>query len=83
MSLSEAKVFVGGLHPSVTEAELLQACTLYGPVVDARIMQDKELQRSKGFGFVIFSTKVDARKAASTGFIEINGKKVREFRIDV
>lgn len=75
-SLSEAKIFVGGLHPSVTEDDLISAFSVFGHVVDCRIMQDKETQRSKCFGFVIFATKVEARKAANAGFLEIKGKKV-------
>ncbi len=57
-----AKIFVGGLSPSVTAEGLIAHFSAYGEVVDATIMNDKVTGRPRGFGFVTFrnSEAVDA-----------------------
>lgn len=59
---SNAKIFVGGLSPSVTAEGLIAHFSAYGEVVDATIMNDKVTGRPRGFGFVTFrnSEAVDA-----------------------
>jgi cold-inducible RNA-binding protein len=75
-SLQEAKVFVGNLPILLDEGELVEAFSPFGKVVDAIILRDRETTRSKGFGFVTFSTKVEARKAAAVSSIELKGRRV-------
>ncbi|KAI3992712.1 hypothetical protein MKX01_021673 [Papaver californicum] len=60
---SNNKLFVGGLSWEVNEKSLTEAFSSFGNVTEVRIMYDKDSGRSRGFGFVHFSTKNDARSA--------------------
>jgi heterogeneous nuclear ribonucleoprotein A1/A3 len=48
------KIFVGGLHVAVDEANLRNYFSKFGKVVDCNIVYNHESQVSRGFGFVIF-----------------------------
>lgn len=71
------KLFVGSLAFSVTDEELGDAFKSFGSVVSARVIMDRDSGRSKGFGFVEFSTDAEAA-AALTGMQgkEISGRPV-------
>lgn len=56
------KLYVGGLPYSTTEEELQTAFAEAGEVVSAKIITDRETQRSRGFGFVEFATDEAAQK---------------------
>ncbi|HMS24040.1 MAG TPA: RNA-binding protein, partial [Candidatus Saccharibacteria bacterium] len=45
------RLFVGGLPFSTTSEELEQIFAVHGTVASARVITDRETQRSKGFGF--------------------------------
>ena len=55
------KIFVGGLAPSVTEADFRLYFDKYGVIRDAVVMFDRQTQRSRGFGFITFENEVGAR----------------------
>ncbi|XP_051150157.1 small RNA-binding protein 11, chloroplastic-like [Andrographis paniculata] len=65
-----ASLFVGGLSFSTTEQRLSEAFSEYGQVIEANVVTNKESKRSRGFGFVTFSSKDEAEKAME----EMNGK---------
>ena len=46
------QIFVGGLDPSITEADLQLAFESFGPVHRVRICTHKATGRSRGFGFI-------------------------------
>nr|XP_010940713.1 28 kDa ribonucleoprotein, chloroplastic isoform X2 [Elaeis guineensis] len=54
---SDYKLFVGNLSWSVTSENLTQAFQEYGNVVGARVLYDGDTGRSRGYGFVCYSTK--------------------------
>jgi len=54
-SESRATVYVGNLPWAVTEDDLASLFGQFGPVADARIIQDRMTGRSRGYGFVEFS----------------------------
>lgn len=58
------KLFVGGLPWSVTDEELKNFFAPHGSVVEAKVISDRETGRSRGFGFVTYSTDVEAQNAA-------------------
>ena len=64
------KLYVGNLPHSYTDQDLAQLFSSYGSITSARIIMDRELGRSKGFGFVEFASKDDAQRAVQ----ELNGK---------
>ena len=66
------KLYVGNLPFSVTEGTLTDWFSPFGNVDSARLITDRETGRSKGFGFVEFSSDEDAEKAIN----EMNGKEM-------
>ena len=60
-----AKLYVGNLPYSVTEAKLEEHFAQHGKVVSARVITDKFSGRSKGFGFVEMSSDEEAQRATT------------------
>lgn len=58
-----SKLYVGGLPYSTTDQELEELFATYGTVVSAKVITDKETNRSRGFGFVEIESSEDAQKA--------------------
>jgi cold-inducible RNA-binding protein len=66
------KIFVGGLSWSTNDDALRSAFESFGNVDEARVIQDRETGRSRGFGFVTFSDSDAAQRAISA----MNGKDI-------
>jgi RNA recognition motif-containing protein len=49
------KLFVGGLSWNTSDDGLREAFEKFGEVTDAKVINDRETGRSRGFGFVTFS----------------------------
>ncbi|KAK2987211.1 hypothetical protein RJ640_013829 [Escallonia rubra] len=76
--MSSSKIFVGGLSYNTDETGLRDAFAMYGEVYDARVIVDRETQRSRGFGFVTFATPEDASAAIQAlDGKELHGRVVR------
>jgi cold-inducible RNA-binding protein len=71
------KLFVGSLSYGVNDDQLAEAFAPFGTVVSAKVIMDRESGRSKGFGFVEFSTEEEAQ-AAVKGMDgkELNGRTI-------
>ncbi|WP_176011638.1 RNA-binding protein [Victivallis sp. Marseille-Q1083] len=65
-------IYVGNLPYSITREELEQEFSTFGEVSSARIVNDRESGRSKGFGFVEMNNDDEARRAID----ELNGKEL-------
>ncbi|KAL6971224.1 hypothetical protein U1Q18_030905 [Sarracenia purpurea var. burkii] len=75
---TEYKLFVGNLAWSVTSESLVQAFQEYGDVVGARVLYDGETGRSRGYGFVCYSTKSEMEAALqSLNGVELEGRALR------
>jgi cold-inducible RNA-binding protein len=61
-----AKLFVGGLAWATTDESLQALFAQCGTIVSATVIKDKFTGRSKGFGFVEFSTPDEAQQAVQT-----------------
>jgi cold-inducible RNA-binding protein len=59
----ENKLFVGGLAWATDDNALRQAFEGFGEVTDAKVIQDRDTGRSRGFGFVTFQSEADANSA--------------------
>jgi len=59
------KIFVGNLPFSVTQDSLSELFSQYGEVVDVKLITDRMSGRSKGFGFVEYSTEDAANQAVA------------------
>jgi hypothetical protein len=71
------KIFVGGLPISCDDNKLREYFSKYGVIVDAVVMIDRDLQRHRGFGYVLFQdpSAVDAAVAEHDSH-QIDGKWV-------
>ncbi|KAL1339004.1 hypothetical protein AAHE18_U000700 [Arachis hypogaea] len=75
---TEHKLFVGNLSWSVTSESLTEAFQEYGTVVGARVLYDGETGRSRGYGFVCYSTKAEMEAAlTSLNDVELEGRAMR------
>lgn len=66
------KLFVGGLPYAVTDDQLREIFEEAGTVASAKVIVDRETNRSKGFGFVEMSTDEEAKVAIE----KLNNKEV-------
>ena len=57
------KLYVGNLPYNISKEELEQTFAAFGAVSSARIVNDRETGRSKGFGFVEMATEEGAQEA--------------------
>lgn len=73
------KLFVGSLPYSTNDEQLAEIFAEAGTVVSAKVIFDRDTNRSKGFGFVEMSSDDEAKKAIDT----INGKEVEGRTITV
>lgn len=68
----EMKLFVAGLPYDMDTRDLQEMFELYGSVVSAKVVTDRETGKSKGFGFVEFASKAEAQEAMQL----LNGKTI-------
>lgn len=67
-----AKLFIGSLAYAVRDDELADFFASAGTVVSAKVIMDRETNRSKGFGFVEMSSDDEAKVAVE----QLNGKEL-------
>src|SRR5512142_1860966 len=65
------KLYVGNLSYNVTSADLQQLFAPFGTVQSAQVIEDRDTQRSKGFGFVEMGSDQEAQAAIAA----LNGKE--------
>lgn len=61
----EARLYVGNLAYSTSEAELRTLFAQAGTVVDVALIKDRDTGQSKGFGFVTMNDQAELQKAIS------------------
>ena len=57
------KIFVGGLNWDATDDDLRETFGECGAITDAVIVNDRDTGRSRGFGFVTYSSDEEAKAA--------------------
>ncbi|KDP39332.1 hypothetical protein JCGZ_01089 [Jatropha curcas] len=76
--MSSSKLFIGGLSYGTDDQSLRDAFSSFGEVVTARVVTDRDTGRSRGFGFVDFSSEESASSALSAmDGQELQGRSVR------
>ncbi|KAJ2747168.1 hypothetical protein GGI20_000782 [Coemansia sp. BCRC 34301] len=71
------KVFVGSIPWGVEHTRLAEIFSEFGTVVDSKVITDRETGRSRGFGFITFSTEDEAQRAILGGQnMEIDERKI-------
>ena len=72
------KVFVGGLAWATTSDGLRQAFEACGSIVEAKVVEDRDTGRSRGFGFVTFADDAGCKKAIETmNGATLDGRQIR------
>ncbi|KAK7291585.1 hypothetical protein RIF29_06849 [Crotalaria pallida] len=72
------QVYVGNLPWSIDSARLEQIFSEHGKVESARVVYDRETGRSRGFGFVKFSSEADMNDAiAALDGQSLDGRAIR------
>ncbi|MDH6533892.1 RNA-binding protein [Parabacteroides sp. 52] len=62
-------IFIAGLSYDVNDADLAELFQEYGAVASAKVVIDRQTNRSKGFGFV----EIEDNEAAAKAIEELNG----------
>ncbi|MFO7525074.1 MAG: RNA-binding protein [Ignavibacteriaceae bacterium] len=71
------KLFVGSLPWSVDDEKLKETFEKHGPVVSAKIITDRDTNRSRGFGFVEMENDSDAADAIKAlNNTEMDGRNI-------
>jgi len=73
----ESKLFVGGLAWATDDSRLGEAFSQFGEITEAKVITDRETGRSRGFGFVTFTTSDAADAALSMNGQELDGRTIR------
>ena len=72
------KIYVGNLSYSVNDESLAAAFAPFGTVDSARVIMDRDTNRSKGFGFVEMSQDQEAAEAIENlNGTELDGRQMR------
>jgi RNA recognition motif-containing protein len=73
----QVKLFVGNLPWSVGDAELNAIFAAHGSVHSARVINDRDTGRSRGFGFVEMETDDVGALIRATDGHEVDGRNLR------
>ena len=60
------KIYVGNLGYTVADNTLSEKFAQFGTVQSAKVIMDRDTNRSKGFGFVEMSTSAEAAQAITS-----------------
>jgi nucleolin len=68
---------VGSLPWSVNDEELKETFEKHGTVISAKVIEDRDTNRSRGFGFVEMESSSDASNAIQAlNDSELNGRNI-------
>mgnify|MGYP003449410085 FL=1 len=71
------KLFVGSLPWSVNDQKLKETFEQHGSVLSAKIIMDRDTNKSRGFGFVEMENSSDASKAIKAlNETEMDGRNI-------
>ncbi|KZT26797.1 RNA-binding domain-containing protein [Neolentinus lepideus HHB14362 ss-1] len=73
-----AKVYVGNLSWNTTDDSLRTVFSEFGQILDSIVMRDRETGRSRGFGFVTYSSTTEAESAISgLNESDLDGRRIK------
>ena len=74
--MNQAKIYVGNLSYGTSEGELRDYFSQYGDIKDIKLISDFQTGRSKGFGFITFSSDEEGKNALEANGQELDGRKL-------
>jgi len=75
---ASGSLYVGDLHPDITETQLFEVFKEIGPVVSIRVCRDAITRRSLGYAYVNYHNVGDAERALDLlNYKELKGKPCR------
>lgn len=75
---SDNKIFVGNLSWGMDDMALEDLFSEFGKVLEAKVILDRETGRSRGFGFVTYSTAAEVEEAVSNlNGADVDGRQLR------
>lgn len=74
--MSQNKIYVSNIAFTVTEEELKEIFSKYGPIEDIKLVIDRMTGRSRGFCFITFQKQFDAEASLALNDTDINGRKM-------
>ena len=74
--MDKNKLFVGSLPWAVNDSSLRELFSQYGEISEAVVIIDRATGRSKGFGFVTFTTEEAAQAALEMDKKEVEGRPI-------
>ena len=77
--MSSMNLYVGNLPYQTSESDLRELFAAHGEVESARIITDRDTGRSKGFGFIEFTSRSEGEQAIA----ELNGREIDGRQIKV
>ena len=75
--MSQSKIYVGNLSYSTSEDELREFFAQYGNIQDIKLIIDFTTGRSKGFGFITYSSDQDCETALAANGADLDGRKLK------
>uniref|UniRef100_A0A8C6CQ75 RRM domain-containing protein n=1 Tax=Moschus moschiferus TaxID=68415 RepID=A0A8C6CQ75_MOSMO len=75
------KLFIGGLSSETTEASLRNYYKQWGKLISCEIVRDPASKRSRGFGFVTFSSMAEVDAAMAGRPHSTDGKTITPKRL--
>ncbi|KAF7350436.1 RNA-binding domain-containing protein [Mycena venus] len=73
-----SKLYIGNLSYNTNDDSLRNCFASFGNITDSIVMKDRETGRSRGFGFVTYSTDDEAQQAIDRmNDQDLDGRRVR------
>lgn len=74
---NKSKIYIGNISYEIDTAGLQEVFSVYGNIIDAVVIKDRESGASRGFGFVTFDNPASADKAIEMNGQELSGRALR------
>ncbi len=75
--MKKSKIYVGNLSYNTTEDGLRNFFGQFGTVEEVVIISDRQTGRSKGFGFVTFSSDEEGESALEANGDDLDGRSLK------
>lgn len=75
--MNQSKIYVGNLAYSTSQEDLEGFFGQYGSITETKLISDFETGRSKGFGFITFSSDAEAEAALAANGTELDGRTLK------